>query len=282
MLIADAEFVRPAYICQIAPAEQTAPTPAAAADTPLAPASADREDPWEGVNRDLYGAHNFIDRVALRPAAMAYKHALPSPVRSGVRNFISNLDEPRVLVNDVLQGRLPRAGVAALRFVTNTTVGVLGLFDVAKHAGWERHENDFGVTMGRAHIDAGPYLFIPVLGPSSVRDLVGAGVDLVLDPLNWAQYRHKDEVDLTLTVVDGLDTRAELDPVIKNVNETSIDPYVTIRSVYTQAREAEVNGGAVRLEDLPDFPDFGTPAPAEPEPAPSEPAPALTSSLHIP
>ncbi len=221
---------------------------------PPSPAK-DAADPWQDANRRLYGVNDDLDRVALRPAAMAYRRWLPRPVRNGVHNAIANLDEPRVIVNDVLQGRVNRAGVATLRFAMNSSIGVAGVFDVAREAGWRRHENDFGVTLGRLGVTPGPYIFVPLLGPSTVRGLVGTGVDFVLDPLNWIPYRHANDIAVATNAFDALDSRARIDRDLTDLKRVAVDPYATVRSIYLQSKEAEVQGGMLDVRDLPDFPD---------------------------
>ena len=226
--------------------------------------TSDSGDPWEGFNRGLYGANEVLDRFAVRPAAMTYKRVLPRPVRTGVRHVLSNLDEPRLAIDHLLQGKPKRAGGAAVRFAANSTLGVFGLFDVADRAGLKRVDTDFGITLGRAHFGPGPYLYVPLLGPSSVRDVVGTGVDFALDPLNWIQYRGSGTTTTATTILQGLDARAGIERDMADMKRSSVDPYATIRSIYLQLRASEVRGGAVDVKDLPDFPDEE----AAPEPTP--------------
>ena len=131
-----------------------------------------RADPAEKLNRKGYAIHQVLDRFLLRPAAMTYFAITLKPLRLGIENVLTNLGEPVVAVNDVLQGRFRKAGATTVRFVTNSTIGVAGIFDVAKHAGIPRHDNGFALTLGRAGVKPGPYLFIPLMGPSTVRDAV--------------------------------------------------------------------------------------------------------------
>lgn len=232
-------------------------------------------DPWQRFNRAGFAVHQFLDRWFLRPVAMAYQHVTPSPVRQGVHNFLGNLGEPVVAANDLMQGRVSKAGLTTARFVTNSTVGVAGLFDVARHLGAPHHDNSFGLTLGRAHVASGPYLFVPLMGPSTVRDLFGAVVDSALDPLHWVRYRSSVEVNIGRIVVGGLDVRARIDPDLRALLADATDPYATLRSVYLQNRQSEIedNGAATP----PALPDFGEPIEAPPTPSsasPAAPAPA--------
>lgn len=131
------------------------------------------DDPWEGFNRDMYAVHDSVDRAVLEPVARGYRSVTPGPVRTGVRNFLRNLRSPVTFVNDLLQGEIERAGVTFVRFGVNTTVGMAGLLDPATSMGMERHDEDFGQTLAVWGVEPGPYIFVPVLGPTTLRD--GAG-----------------------------------------------------------------------------------------------------------
>jgi phospholipid-binding lipoprotein MlaA len=207
-------------------------------------------DPLEPFNRGSYAVHQAIDRNVLAPVARGYRAAVPDPVRLGVRNVLANLRTPVVLVNDVLQGEPRRAGDTLGRFVVNSTLGVGGIFDVAGNRfGVRGHTEDFGQTFARWGVGEGPFLFIPVLGPSNPRDLTGFGLGIAADPLVWVGGGG---------VVDGLlygrtgatvvDTREDLLDTTEAVERSSLDPYATYRSAYRQRRRAEVEnrtgGGA--------------------------------------
>lgn len=224
----------------------------------------DRSDPFEPANRRIYGVSNFLDRQLFRPAAMTYRRVLPRPIRSGAHNFVSNLDEPSIAINDLLQGKLKRAGTSTMRFATNTTFGVAGLFDVAAKAGLLKHDNDFGITMGKWRLKSGPYLYIPLAGPSSVRDLTGIGVDFFLDPLGWVSFHGSDAIFATETVVGALDARVRADRALKDFKAISVDPYASMRSAYLQSREDKVQDGKINIDALPDFPDDTQPGPTVP------------------
>jgi phospholipid-binding lipoprotein MlaA len=205
-------------------------------------------DPLEPTNRVFYEINNGLDTVILRPAAQAYRFLVPQPVRLSVHNLISNLSTPVLLGNDMLQGKPRRAGDTAMRFVINTTAGVLGLFDVAADWGYPAHDAGFGTTLALWGLPEGPFLFLPVLGPSNPRDAVGFGTDIVMDPFTWVgQGAAVVAVSWTRTAMSAVDTRERvLDPV-DSVKKTALDPYATFRSLYRQHRESEI--AAVRNDN---------------------------------
>lgn len=223
-------------------------------------------DPWEHTNRQLYHLNKGLDRAFIRPTAVFYQHALAHPIREGVHNVVYNLGEPVTVINDLAQIRPVKAGKAAVRFVTNSTIGILGLFDVAGAAGLPIEPSGFAQTLGRYGAPEGPYVFIPVLGPSSVRDITGRVVDVVSDPFTWIKYDGRVYAQTARGVAGGLDRRVAADPVLKNVNRTATDPYATLRSGFLQQSSAAVNRGAVDVNALPDF----GPEPSA-QPAPKQP-----------
>ncbi|MBV8525141.1 MAG: VacJ family lipoprotein [Acetobacteraceae bacterium] len=139
-------------------------------------------DPLEPTNRVFYAINNKLDTLVLRPVASGYQRVVPGPVRNGVHNFLVNLTTPIRLANDMLQGKPRRAGDTTMRFLINTTVGVVGIFDVAKDWGYPAHETDAGITLALWGIPSGPFLLLPLLGPSSPRDAAGYGADLAFGP----------------------------------------------------------------------------------------------------
>ena len=144
-------------------------------------------DPLEPTNRVFFAINNGLDTVILKPAAQAYAYVVPDPVRNGIHNFLSNLGTPVQLGNDMLEGKPRRAGDTTMRFLINTTVGVFGIFDVAKGWGYPDHDADFGMTLASWGVPEGPFLFLPVLGPSDPRDAVGFGERVL--PLLGANVR---------------------------------------------------------------------------------------------
>ncbi|MBL6456155.1 VacJ family lipoprotein [Belnapia sp. T6] len=199
-------------------------------------------DPAEPTNRRLYAVHQVIDQYALRPVAVGYRAVVPQPVRSGIRNVLGNLRTPVILVNDMLQGEPRRAGDTLGRFVINSTLGVGGIFDVARSQfGVAGHAEDYGQTLARWGVGEGPYLFIPVLGPSNPRDLVGFGLGILSDPLTWfGQGAVVNGLTWGRSGATVVDTRESLIEAIDNVNATSLDSYSTLRSAYRQRRNAEI------------------------------------------
>lgn len=218
-------------------------------------------DPFEPLNRKLFWVHKKLDKFIVRPIAITYKRVTPRPIRSGLSNALSNLGEPVTFLNDVLQLKPKRAGKTATRFVVNTTVGVGGLFDVASKLKIEHHDEDFGQTLGRYGAKPGPYIFVPVLGPSSVRDGLGRVVDAYSDPLNLNDLEVSRDARTGVTVLRGVDARASLDPTLQDVEQSATDEYATLRSAYWQNRAAEIADGETKVEDLPDFDDPSGPMP---------------------
>lgn len=251
----------------------SAPTAAAGSAPAVAPtpASPSQGDPWEGFNRFSYRVFMALDRAVVRPVARAYLKVVPAPVRGGVRNVLTNMGEPVVALNDVFQGHGVRAGQTAVRFATNTTLGVGGLWDVAARHGLAHHDNGFDLTLGRYKVRSGPYLFLPILGPSTLRDFVGYCIDGTIDPLHWAKYPYRTAISLGHSVVGGVDLRARNDAQFEALISDATDPYATLRSVYLQNEQSQVDAGRPNAE--PPLPDFEEDAPAKPG-APQAPTPA--------
>jgi len=227
-----------------------------------------RADPLEPFNRALFGVGRVLDRLVARPVAMTYRRVLPRPLRRGVRNVLQNLDEPLVAMNDLLQAH-PGAGVRTLaRFATNSTIGLGGLMDPATRAGLPHHDNGFGATLGRYGVPDGPYLFLPLIGPSSVRDALGGGVDYLTDPISAARYSGARTVGAARPGLSLIDDRTQAERDIQTLFNGAADPYAQARSVYLQTRAA-AKGGEPALEDLPDLP--ATPEAPQPTPEPNAP-----------
>ena len=227
---------------------------AQAAEAPLSPSAV--SDPLERMNRGLYALHAVLDKAVVRPVMLVYITVLPSPVRSGLRNVVGNLNEPITFVNDVLQVRPRAASRTATRFATNSVLGVGGVLDLAATAGFPRHYSDFGQTLGRYGVGTGPFLFIPVLGPSTLRDVSGRVVDSQIDPVNMVRYEGDAYVRYGRPVVNGLELRATFDREIQELGTTATDPYVTLRSAYLQNRQNFIRGGEVDMQDVEALPSF--------------------------
>lgn len=200
----------------------------------------DRRDSVEPLNRGIYQFNETVDKALIKPVAQGYNEVLPQPVRTGVSNFFSNLDDVLVIFNDLLQFKLTQAVSDFSRVLWNTTVGVLGLFDVSSSMGLEKHNEDFGQTLGYWGIADGPYLMLPILGPSSLRDTLGRVVDWQVDPL--VQHYNVAERN-TASVIKMEDMRARLLKTDKVLDEAAIDPYVFLRDAYLQRRRALVYDG---------------------------------------
>lgn len=231
-------------------------------------------DPWEGTNRQLFAVHEAVDNAVLEPVARGYRAVTPQLVRTGITNFLRNLRAPVTLANDLLQGELTRAGTTVARFGVNTTIGLGGVLDPAETLGLEFHEEDFGQTLGAWGVEAGPYVFIPLLGPTNVRDATGRVVDFAFDPLTWARFDEAGEARAIRTGATAVSAREALIEPVDDVRRDSVDPYVSIRTTYSLLRQSAVRNGQDSATDLPNFDeDFDMPAdalPAQPE-APAEP-----------
>jgi phospholipid-binding lipoprotein MlaA len=206
----------------------------------LPPGERDPRDPMERFNRSMYRFNDSLDRSIAKPVARAYTKVTPQPVRSGIGNFFRNLNSPTVMVNDLLQWKPTAFFTETLRLLVNTTVGIGGLFDPASQLGLPAGDEDFGQTLGRWGVAGGPYMVLPVLGPSTVRDTAGFVADQFTDP---KYYLVKDPwVSAGLTVLSLVNTRAGLlgtDEVLAS----SFDPYVFMRNAYLQRREFQVRDG---------------------------------------
>jgi phospholipid-binding lipoprotein MlaA len=253
---------------------QSAPPPPA----PVASANHTPGDPWEHLNRINYAIEGGLDKHVIGPIARLYAAITPGPIGRGIHNVLVNLSEPTVFFNDVLQLRFKRAGVTAGRFVTNTTIGVLGLVDVANKLGLPHHDNEFGVTLGHYGFYAGPYMFLPLGGPTTVRDLVGAGVDLLMDPFHWLRFASQTEINGTRLVTGGLDTRNATEGELNSLLADATDPYATLRSVYLQNKQSEIDGEGAPLA-LPSIDDTPAVTSAPPGPTAANMFPDASSEL---
>lgn len=199
--------------------------------------TADQEDPWEGFNRPMFSFNDKLDTYLLRPVARGWIFITPEFARTGLDNFAANLRFPITFTNDILQWKWRAAGEETGRFVVNTTIGLVGFFDVAQRWGLERQNEDAGQTFGKWGIPSGPYLVLPLLGPSNPRDTIGFAVDSVLAvyPFFVGAYPYITTGYAALTLVNQ---RARADADIENFRKASLDYYVFVRDAYTQRREA--------------------------------------------
>ncbi len=221
------------------------------------------QDPYERFNRGVYRFNDAIDRGVAKPVAKAYRAVTPAPVRTGVGNFIANLETPMTMINDALQGKFKAALSDLGRFVLNTTMGIGGLFDVASKAGIERNDEDFGQTLGKWGVPSGPFVMLPLLGPSTVRDAPSRAVDAFSNPAAYANSEARWSY-LGLSTVHKRYDLLSLDPTL----DKAFDRYAFIRDAYLQNRQYKVTDGNVPEDELVD-PD----APASPtDAAPAAPA----------
>ncbi|WGS42376.1 VacJ family lipoprotein [Burkholderia sp. JSH-S8] len=224
-------------------------------------------DPLEGFNRTMYKFNDTVDTYALKPVAKGYQYVVPQPVRDSVTNFFSNIGDVYIAANNLVQLRIADGVGDIMRVVINTVFGVGGLFDVATVAKLPKHTADFGVTMGRYGMPAGPYLVLPLLGPSTVRDAAGLGVDYVGNPLTYVK---PDGVSYGLFGVNLVNTRANLLGAGDVLEAAAIDKYSFVRNAYLQRREMLISnargeaGASSGSDALPkyDLPDDGSAAPA--------------------
>jgi phospholipid-binding lipoprotein MlaA len=201
-----------------------------------APDPAER-DPLESLNRGIFGCNEVVYTLVIDPFATAYEWVMPGPGRRAVRRFFSNLSEPVTLVNDLLQLEPMRAGSTGARFLINSTAGVAGLFDPATAWGIDRHASDFGGTLAVYRVGSGPYIVIPVMGPSTLRDAIGGVIDGLIRPDTWLLT---PGTRLVISASDGFTNygieRARMDAL----RDTSVDFYAALRSAYLMDRDARI------------------------------------------
>jgi len=216
-------------------------TPPPASDRDAVAEFKEANDPIEPTNRVLYVVNDKFETYFLTPVAKGYRAVLPEPVRESVHNVLNNLANPVQLGNDILQAKPRRAGDTAMRFLINSTIGVGGLFDVAKHLGYADHDTDFGVTLALWGVPEGPFLFIPVLGPTYPRDIVGRGTEFAASPWTWVgQGAAVSALRWAHAGVYAVDRYSRLLDSIDSIKKTALDPYATFRSLYRQHRQGQV------------------------------------------
>lgn len=236
----------------------------------------DPRDPIEPINRGIYKFNDTVDKAVLKPVAQGYKAVLPSPVRSGVTNFFGNIDDVFTALNNALQFKFQRATSDFMRVVFNTTFGIAGIFDVATSFGLEKHDEDFGQTLGYWGVGDGPFLMLPFLGPSNVRDTVGLAAYYQLDPVTNLDHIPTRN---SLTALRAVDHRARLLDAEKVLDEAALDPYTFLRDAYIQHRRSVIHDGNPPREKLLDDEEPDAPAPqpdkrSETEAGPMQPAAA--------
>lgn len=221
-------------------------------------------DPLEGYNRAVFGFNDALDRAVLSPLARGYQNVVPELARQGVTNFFGNFADAWSAINQALQGKGEAATTMTMRFVTNSFFGIGGLFDIASDLGMERQSEDFGQTLGRWGLPAGPYFVWPVLGPSTIRDSVGRPLDLTWSPATAVEHGH---TALALTMLNLVDSRANLLAASKVLDGIALDRYTFVRDAYLARRRNQVYDGNPPEEPA----ESDEPPAAAPGPTPSKP-----------
>lgn len=202
--------------------------------------NADVRDPWESMNRSVYNFNEVLDNIAIQPAAKAYNAVLPSPVRTGIHNFVGNLGDVWTLANTALQLKLQASAETFMRITVNTVFGLGGVLDVATEMRLEKRKEDFGQTLGYWGVKPGPYVVLPILGPSTVRDALATPIDMQGDV---TQQFNDQATRSVLTVTRILDVRSGLLETLDVIKAAALDPYSFVRDAYLQKRENDVHDG---------------------------------------
>lgn len=218
---------------------------------------ASAEEPWdpiEPVNRGIFWFNDKFDYYVMEPVAEGYDDVMPEPVKEGVTHFFKNLRYPQYLLSDLVQLRFGEAGMHTSRFLINSTLGLAGLFDVATEFGIEDKKEDFGIALARYGVPSGPYLVIPFIGPSNLRDAVGLGVDTAVHPISLISYTNltsnqRSAISLSLTGLRVVDLRYGLLDAVDAAKESSLDYYLFVQAAYYQHREGEILEGEVPYND---------------------------------
>lgn len=224
----------------------------------------DPRDPWERFNRASFKFNDALDRAVLRPVARGYVKVVPRFVRTGVSNFFDNLETVNTLINDALQGKMRAAGHDTARLLLNSTLGLGGLFDPASAAGIDKNDEDFGQTLGAWGVKSGPYLMMPLLGPSTLRDSIARIPDRFADPVH---YLEDDSTRYLITAVEVVDLRAGLLDLDAQLAQ-SFDRYAFVRNAWLQRREYKVKDGDVEAPAF-DEEEWLNEEPVAPEAAPT-------------
>lgn len=226
-------LLAPAIVgCASMPVQEGAPPPANAVES---------GDPLEGFNRAIYSFNDGFDRYLLKPIAKGYRAITPSFARKGVSNFFSNLGDPANMVNNLLQGKLAAGASDLGRFAINSTIGIYGLFDVATHIGLDKHDEDFGQTLAVWGVGEGPYLVLPVLGPSNIRDGAGLVPDWYLNPTQYMEEQSTANKLLVGKIISRREQLLEASDILEQA--AGDDPYVFVREAYRQRRRSLIFDG---------------------------------------
>jgi phospholipid-binding lipoprotein MlaA len=207
----------------------------------------DPSDPWQAANKPIFAMNDAIDSVLFKPLAKGYNAITPKPIQAGVTNFFSNLNEIDNAINNLFQGKPKQFATSIGRLTVNSTIGIAGIFDVASYMGLTHSPEDFGQTMGAFGAGAGPYIILPLLGSSSVRDIPGRVLSIYLNPLAWL-----DDVSFRniMVGVNAVDTRSNLLAKEDIASEISKDKYSLYRDAYLEEREFQISDGNINDSDL--------------------------------
>ena len=215
-------------------------------------------DPYENLNRDIYGFNTYLDKNAVRPVAVAYKDNVPQPVQTGIHNALQNLNTPYIFANELLQADFSDAGASLGRLLLNSTLGLAGFLDAGKAAGLDPKSTGFGHTLAVYGVGHGPYLVLPLIGPSTPREAIGYAADAAGDPIDYF-------IPFYATVLEGgtglIDQRSRYIAQIDDLRRSSLDEYAAVRSIYLQQLEAsdrEQSGSGGVTADIPDYTDPAT------------------------
>lgn len=214
----------------------------------------EKNDPFEPLNRATFNFSNTLDAVTLKPLAKGYRAVVPAPARKSVRNFVGNIQEPWNFINLLLQGKPKYAGEVLGRFVINSTIGIAGFFDQATPIGLDPHSEDFGQTLAVWGVPEGPYLYVPMLGPSNFRDFTGFAAQFFGDPVSLTfDYTNHENVGYGITAGQFVDIRESLLDIFDPILEEGGDPYATLRSSYRQNRDFDISDGAIDEDEEDDL-----------------------------
>ncbi len=216
-------------------------TEAGADDLAVVAEQENSKDPYEHINRKIYTFNDKLDQYVAKPISDAYIWVTPQFVQTGIANFFNNLNDISVVMNDTLQGKFDQGAEDTGRFLLNSTVGLLGVFDVAKEVGLEKHNEDFAQTLAVWGVPEGPYLVLPVLGPATTRGIPGAVVDTAANPTTY--------VGFPVQLLSMLNSRANAEGSLKFIDEAALDPYVFTREAFLQHRQHLIKNGQVDVSD---------------------------------
>ena len=205
---------------------------------------ADR-DPWRNLNRPIHNLNHDLDTALLRPVAKAYIKNVPKPLQQGIANFFHNLGEPNAAINDLLQGKSKSAVRVILRFIMNSTLGIGGIFDPASKNGLKRHKEDFGQTLAVWGFGEGPYMVLPIMGPTTLRDIPSRVVSSATNPFTYVK---KNKIRIPLGIVGTINKRAEIEDSIKEVDQSAMDRYIFVREAYRDTRQFNIYDGDPPIE----------------------------------